>query len=70
MESGEPAERAGVLVGDVFLSLAGQPVANTMDVQHALAAELIGRATPATIVRGGELLTLEIVPGERPHRSR
>jgi S1-C subfamily serine protease len=70
LESGGPAERASVLVGDIFLSLAGQPVRNTMDVQHALGPELIGRMVSTTIVRGGELVTLEIVPGERPRRSR
>ena len=70
MEPGGPAERAGVLVGDVFLSLGEQPVSDTMEVQHALGAELIGRTVPATIVRGGELVVLEITPGERPHRSR
>lgn len=70
VEPGGAAERAGILVGDVFLSLAGQPVSDTTDVLHALGAELIGRAVPATIVRGGDMLALEIAPGERPRRSR
>ena len=70
MEPEGPAERAGVLVGDVFLSLGEQRVSDTMEVQHALGTEPIGRTVPATIVRGGERVVLEITPRERPHRSR
>jgi S1-C subfamily serine protease len=58
------------LVGDVFLSIDGQPVSDTRDVQLALRAEHIGRAVPATIVRGGALIVLQIALGERPRRSR
>jgi len=70
VEPGGPAERAGVLVGDVFLDVNGQPVSDTTDVQHSLGVELIDRPVPATIVRGGESLVLEIAPGARPHRAR
>jgi S1-C subfamily serine protease len=70
MEPEGPAERAGVLVGDVFLRLGEQRVSDTMEVQHALGTEPIGRTVRATIVRGGELVVLEITPRERPHRSR
>lgn len=70
VEAGGPAERAGILVGDVFLSLDGQPVSDTTDVLHALGAERIDRPVSATIVRGGGMLVVEITPGERPHRSR
>jgi S1-C subfamily serine protease len=58
------------LVGDIFSSFNGQTVSDAMDVQHALGAEPIECAVAATIVRGGELVTLQITPGERPHRSR
>jgi len=69
VEQGGPAERAGVMVGDVLWSFHGQPVRDTADVQHALGAEPIGRTVDATVVRGGELVTLQITPGERPRRS-
>jgi S1-C subfamily serine protease len=69
MESAGPAERAGILVGDIFLSVDGHAVSDTMDLQQALAG-LIGRTVPVTMVRGGGLVDLEVAPGERPHRSR
>jgi hypothetical protein len=40
-----------------------------MDLQQALAG-LIGRTVPATMVRGGDLVHLDVAPGERPHGSR
>jgi S1-C subfamily serine protease len=70
METEGPAERAGVLIGDILLSLGGRPVGDTIEVQRALGEQLVGRSVPVTIVRGGELVALEIAPGERPHRSR
>jgi S1-C subfamily serine protease len=69
LEAAGPAERAGVLVGDILVNVNGQPVSDTVDLQQALAG-LIGHTASATVVRGGELVALEATPGERPHRSR
>jgi S1-C subfamily serine protease len=38
-------------------------------LQEALDSDSIGKTVPARIVRGGEMVTLEITPGERPRRS-
>jgi S1-C subfamily serine protease len=70
LESGGPAERAGVLIGDIFLNVNGRTVRDTTDVLHALGVELVEPVVPATIIRGGESLTLNVTPGERPQRSR
>jgi S1-C subfamily serine protease len=68
-EPGGPAERAGVLVGDVLLALDGQPVNDVRDVQGVLGAEYVGKTVQALILRGGELTEAGIVVAERPRRQ-
>lgn len=70
MEPEGPAERAGVLVGDVVLSLGGRGVSDAIEAQYALGAESVGGTVSAKIVRGGEIVMLDIAPGERSRRSR
>jgi len=60
-----PASRAGIFVGDVLLSLEGQAVNDTDDVQAHLGGDRIGKPITAEIVRGGAPLSLTVVPGER-----
>ena len=66
VESGGPAEQAGVLVGDILVALDGKPVADTHDVQSLLDPERVGKSIPATVVRGGQRADLTITVGERP----
>ena len=64
IEPGSPSERAGLLVGDVIVDFGGQPV-SSIDALHKLLTDArIGVATPMTVIRHTEKLTLEIVPGE------
>jgi S1-C subfamily serine protease len=69
VEPGGPAEKSGVLLGDVLVALDGTPVADTTDVLAILGADRIGRSIPARIVRGGALTELGLVIGERPRRG-
>ena len=64
-ESGGPADTGGVLVGDILVGLAGQPVRDTEDLQGLLGGERIGQATPVRVSRGGELKDLSVIVGER-----
>jgi S1-C subfamily serine protease len=68
VEPAGPADHAGVVIGDVFLSLDGKAVADTGDVQAVLSAEYVGKSVQASIVRGGSLQDLTITIGERPRR--
>jgi S1-C subfamily serine protease len=65
VEPNGPAAQAGVFVGDVLMALEGQPVADTDDVQSHLGGDRVGQPLPAELVRGGVVLTLSLVPGER-----
>jgi serine protease DegQ len=66
VEGGSPADKGGLLLGDVLVAFNGQPVRHTDDLLAALGPERVGQATPARVVRGGEGRDLSVVVGERP----
>lgn len=61
-----PAGRAGLLIGDVLLTVEGTPIADTDDVHGHLGADSVGKTLKASIVRGGVDLEVNIQVGERP----
>ncbi len=63
---GGPADAAGVLVGDVLIDFDGQAVSAPEDLLDLLTADRIGRAAPATVLRGGVPQQLTITVTERP----
>lgn len=63
------AGRAGLLIGDILVELGGRAIERPENLQEALDADSIGKSVPARIVRGGEVKTVEITPGEKPRRS-
>ena len=69
VEPNGPGDRAGVLIGDVLLSLDGTPVSDTGDVQAMLGPECVGTPVSVQIMRGGALTEVEILVGERPRRG-
>jgi S1-C subfamily serine protease len=63
--SGEsPAEIAGVLPGDLLVSLDGQPIEDATDLQRLMVAERIGRPLEATMIRDGRYRTVTLTPRE------
>jgi S1-C subfamily serine protease len=64
-----PAEKAGVLIGDVLVALDGKPVSDTVDVLAMLGPERVGSEVRASIIRAGVLSELMISVGERPERG-
>ncbi len=69
VEPGGPAEKAGLLIGDILIALDGAPVAEPDDVQQALGGEAIGRSVKAALLRGGEVVETAVTVGERPRRT-
>ncbi|MBA2450214.1 MAG: trypsin-like peptidase domain-containing protein [Chloroflexi bacterium] len=65
VESGGPAEQAGLMMGDVLLQLGVQPVHDTDDLRNLLSGDRVGQATPARVLRGGEPRDLTVTIGER-----
>lgn len=63
--AGGPAAAAGLLAGDILLSLDGIAVAGADDLIRLLNAERIGRETAVAILRGGAVEKRTLVPLER-----
>jgi serine protease Do len=66
---GGPAERAGLLIGDIVAGVAGQAAADLRALRAALAA-FVGKTAPLSILRGGEAKELQVEVGERPAERR
>lgn len=69
VESGSPADQAGVLIGDVLVRLGDQAITDVSDIYLLLDPDRVGQSLIAQIVRGGALLDLTITVGERPWRQ-
>jgi S1-C subfamily serine protease len=65
IEPGSPAERAGLKTGMIIVGLAGEKVRGADDIVRLLNAERIGVETPLSVITGGELRNMSIVPIER-----
>lgn len=65
VQEGSPAERAGLLLGDVLLALGSSQLLTTSALAVAL-QDREGQPQTLSLLRAGALLTLEITPGARP----
>jgi S1-C subfamily serine protease len=63
-DEGSPAQKAGLLAGDIIIGFDGQPIAGIDDLHKLLTEEHIGRKSILTVIRRTDRLTLEVVPGE------
>jgi len=66
VEKGSPAEAAGVLPGDVIVSLDRAAVSDVDDLQRLLGETTIGRSLPLALLRLTERHELAVVPRESP----
>jgi len=63
--AGAPAEKAGLRGGDIVVELAGRTIENIYDYTYAIEALKIGQPVTVVVLRNGERLTLELIPGSR-----
>jgi serine protease Do len=66
VESGSPAEKAGLKPGDVIVKVGDQAVKNVGDVTIAMTKYRPGQKVTIEIARGGRSQTVEVTVGERP----
>ena len=63
---GAPAEKAGVMVGDVIVAVNGQAVTQDASLSYLVSNVKPGTRIPVDIIRGGKKQTLTVVVGTRP----
>jgi S1-C subfamily serine protease len=66
LEPGGPAERAGVLLGDLIIGIEGGEVRDPSDLLRYLGSDSVGRTVAFSIIRAGETRPVGIEIGERP----
>jgi S1-C subfamily serine protease len=64
--TGSPAEQAGILLGDIIVMVEGSSIESLQSLQVALDGENIGKSIALEVVRGGQLVKVSVVVGEKP----
>ena len=67
--SDSPAAVAGLVIGDVIVSIAGHAIAEPGDLLAVLQPDRVGKTVTTSILRGGEPRELQVTVGERPSRA-
>ena len=70
VEPDSPADRGGLLIGDILLALDDRPVRDPGDVLAALGGDRIGQAVTLRVARGGRAEQVGVTVGERPRARR
>ncbi|MFB2838994.1 S1C family serine protease [Floridanema evergladense] len=65
VEPDAPADKAGILIGDILIALGDKSINDVSDVHSMLDPERVGKPLNAQIIRGGALTQLTIIVGER-----
>jgi S1-C subfamily serine protease len=68
VEPSGPADRAGILLGDVLVELRGKSLESLESVQHELSSAKAGDKIAVTVLRGGSPTKLEVTLQDRPAR--
>jgi S1-C subfamily serine protease len=66
VEPGSPAERAGMLIGDLVFSIGGRPVYRTDGLMGLLTEDRIGATESVRFVRAGTVQEVQVTIGDRP----
>jgi serine protease DegS len=61
-----PAARAGVLAGDILVTLRGEGVSRPAMVAQRLGLEAVGQPIELRLLRAGKVLSLTATVGVRP----
>jgi len=65
LEKDGPAEKGGLLVGDILAKVNGHALRDADDLFAALTSDTVGQSTAIEILRGGQPQTVHVTVGER-----
>ncbi len=65
LEKDGPAEKGGLLIGDILTKVNGQTLSDADDLFAALTSDTVGKSTPVEVLRGGQPQSLNLTVGER-----
>jgi S1-C subfamily serine protease len=69
-EPGAPAANAGILMGDVLVTLDGRAVADPTELMALLSGDRVGSDVQLGIIRAGRMEQVKVTIAERPQRRR
>jgi serine protease DegQ len=70
IEKGSPAERGGIRLGDVIMTVNGRPVADESQALNAIAELAPGKSVPVKVMRKNAEIALDVTVGKRKPRPR
>ena len=62
---GDPADKAGIKVNDLIVSVGGEPITSSRELSRRIAGLGVGKSAEITIVRGGKKRTIAIKTTKR-----
>ncbi len=65
VEAGSPADKGGLMLGDLLVLVGDQPVIDVDSLRAQLTSDKLDQAIAIRILRGGEVQNLTITLGER-----
>jgi serine protease Do len=66
VETGSPADRAGLMIGDIVLSVGNTPILDEESLPAAVMRLTPGEPIDVQLLRGGDPRSFTVVPTERP----
>jgi len=68
VEAGGPADKAGILLGDVLISFGATQLEGIEDLQSVSDSGVVGKSVNVGVIRAGNLKEVTVTVGERPGR--
>ena len=65
VDEGSPAQKGGLLLGDILIAIDGHPLKDAEDLRSLLTGDRVGKTIPVEVIRGGKPQTLQVTVGQR-----